>query len=173
MSKRQFLYEEGAVFALPLEDEGYGIGIITRRKPGRGNHGLFGYFFDQRFDKIPDISNISNLTPDSAVLSLMFGDLGLHRKTWTVIGDLPKFDRCDWPFPEFFKMPAPLHNPHAEVTVTQYDDKDPGNILGCFRISREEAKKYPEDSLAGAGAAEFLITQQIQLKEKNNRNYSV
>src|SRR5438093_11677278 len=93
-------YLEGDWVAVPLRGEaGGGVGRISRMAP-RGR-ALVGYFFGDRFPTLPTLRQVSHLKPDQAVLIRRFGDLGLIRGEWKVIGGASDFDRSVWPMPKF------------------------------------------------------------------------
>src|SRR5881392_968160 len=97
MAESRLSYREGDVFAVPLHDGSHAIGVVARI----GNGAVLGYFFDQRYENVPDISDVGELSHRSAGLIQIFGDLGLIRGTWPVLGQLPSWQREEWPMPAF------------------------------------------------------------------------
>lgn len=65
MAPRELAHREDDVFAVPLRDGGYGIGVVARRD---GKRAVLGYFFDPRYDSPPAVHNIGGLTALDAVL---------------------------------------------------------------------------------------------------------
>src|SRR4051812_7304936 len=92
------LCQEGDLFGVPLEGGGYGVGLVARSNQ---EGVVVGYFFGERFLHTPDASELATLDLGDAVLVKTFGDLGLLRSEWPVIGQLPGWRREDWPMPAF------------------------------------------------------------------------
>lgn len=145
-------YREGDVFAVPLRDGGYGVGVVARSK-GKGP--VLGYFFGPRYDDVPDLDEVARLEAVDNVLVQKFGDLGLIRGKWPVIGSLPEWRREGWPMPAFGR--------HEELTGrylrVEYADEDPNSRPREVEISREEFEHLPEDGLAGFGFTEARLTR--------------
>lgn len=94
-------YEEGDVFAVPLEKDGYCLGVVAR-KP-KGGKVLLGYFFGPRLIQIPKESEIPLFCPRDAVKVIKFGDLFLLKGKWPVISHIPNWNREVWPIPNFVR----------------------------------------------------------------------
>jgi hypothetical protein len=113
-------YSEGDIFALPLRDGGYGLGVVARMN---GKGAVFGYFFGRRYDEPPALAEVGELDPIDNVWVPIFGDLGLTRGTWPVVGPLPGWQRAEWPMPAFGR--------HEELTGrylrVEYGDDDPNS----------------------------------------------
>ncbi|MGH9822314.1 MAG: Imm26 family immunity protein [Blastocatellia bacterium] len=56
--KRKLPYVEGDWFAVPLDDQGYALGMIARARP-RGRM-LFGYFIGPRRREAPALAEVSD-----------------------------------------------------------------------------------------------------------------
>src|SRR5213592_3499242 len=50
MAPRKLPYREGDVFAVPLQDGAYGIGVVARMDR---EGAVLGYFFDRRYESVP------------------------------------------------------------------------------------------------------------------------
>jgi hypothetical protein len=50
---------------------------------------------------VPVLDDLVGLKPEDAVLVGRFGDLGLIKDRWRVVGPQPGFRRVDWPMPVF------------------------------------------------------------------------
>jgi hypothetical protein len=105
---------------------------------------LFGYFFGPRLTSSAPVDLVS-LRPEEAVLSMMFGDLGLYNRTWNVVGELAPWDRANWPMPKF-QFKDPLIN--GRWAVRTYDEDDISKLPQEESIWRDAG--LPEDGHAGA-----------------------
>jgi hypothetical protein len=150
---RKLPYAEGDVFAVPLEgDGGYGVGVVARAsKKGP----TLGYFFGPRRDEVPELSDVQDLEAVDNVLVAKFGDLGLIRGRWPIIGALPGWRREEWPMPAFGRDEQ-LSGRYLRV---EYADDDPNSRPCEIEVSREEFERLPEDGLAGFGFIEARLTR--------------
>ncbi len=159
MAPQKLPYREGDVFAVPLRDGGYGIGIVARMD---GKGAVLGYFFDRRYEAAPAAADVGRLTALDAVLIQIFGDVGLVRGTWPVIGQLRDWRREEWPMPAFGR--------HEELTGryfrVEYSDDDPNSRPHEVPISQEEFERLPEDGAAGFGFIEARLTRLLAEREK-------
>jgi hypothetical protein len=157
-------YKEGDVFAVPLGDGSFGIGLVARA-PKRGRI-LLGYFFGNRFTHVPAEQELPELTPQNALKVIRFGDLSLFESEWPNITHLVNFNRADWPIPKFVRR-----NPFSQRGwLVTYDDNDPSaqveEVLGDFGTS-----EYETDELYGAGAVEFMLAEVLAHgQDAANRN---
>ncbi len=46
---------------------------------------------------------MEDIRPENAILSVMFGDLGLINGEWDIIGQLPNWQRGEWAMPDFVR----------------------------------------------------------------------
>jgi hypothetical protein len=145
-------YKEGDWFAVPLGGGGFALGIIARMAP-KGRI-LLGYFFGPKRASMPELAEAAHLEPAEAILVEKFGDPGLIRGEWPLIGRTENWDRSLWPMPLFGR--------HIEFTESayqvQYPDDDPNGQPHETRISVEASKRLPSDGLSAYGAIEALLT---------------
>ena len=152
--KGKLPYDEGTVFAVPLKDKKYGIGLIARCN----RRGIaLGYFFGPPSRKVPSLSQIGSLDPQKAVLVEMFGDLGLIRNEWPILGPYREWDRRQWPVPKFLRIPL-LTDKHILI---EYDDKNLREIRNTA-IPPEKAVGLAEDGLSGYGAIEIKLSKLLE-----------
>jgi hypothetical protein len=152
--RRKLPYEEGTVFAVPLKDRKYAVGLIARC----GRRGIaLGYFFGPRREAVPSLAKIGLLDPRRAVLVSMFGDLGLIENKWPIIGRYPAWDRNQWLVPKFLRTPL-LTETHILI---EYDDKTLREIRNTI-IPRKKASGLPEDGLSGSGAIEIKLSKLLK-----------
>jgi hypothetical protein len=94
------LYSEGLVFLVPPRNGGFARGVIARASSE--GKALFGYFFGPRVASA-EAANFDDLQPATAVLRVMFGDLGLLKGEWPIRGTAKDWNRALWPMPEFVR----------------------------------------------------------------------
>jgi len=145
-------YTEGDLFAVPLRDHGYAVGLIARSAP----HGrvLFGCFFGPRHAGIPTLSELQSFLPQDAILRCRFGDLNLMERKWPVLGQMPGWERDTWQMPPFIRH-EPLTGRKFQVI---YADADPNSVASETKLPAE-AEIEPKDGMSGAGATELEITK--------------
>lgn len=152
MARRKLPYREGDVFAVPLRDGSCGLGVVARMN---GKGAVLGYFFGPRYDEPPELADVGDLSAVDNVLVQIFGDVGLIRGNWSVIGQLPGWRREEWPMPVFGRR--------EELTGrcwrVEYDDDDPNSRPHEVEVSPEECERLPEDGLAGFGFIEARLSR--------------
>lgn len=145
-----FPYTEGTVFVVPLRNGGYARGIVARAAPEGAC--LFGYFFGPKMAS-PEELSFENIEPEKAIMTPIFGDLGLLNGEWTVIGTLPDWRRDVWPMPDFVRR-DPIGKRAWRV---RYTDDDPS------KIESEESVPFDTNLLpnlsSGYGAVELKLTK--------------
>lgn len=144
---------EGDVFVVPLRDGGYGLGVLARYS---GDGLAFGYFFGPRMSECPDSINSSQLDAKGSVLVGQFGDPGLIKGQWPVIGHVLDFDRKMWPMPYF----SSSSGKSAHVMLSEYDE----NTLTLVRTLEIPASEledvfYVPDRVMGYGSVEIRLTK--------------
>ena len=147
----------GTVFAVPLQDEGFALGLAARVSPGAGVKTIFGYFFGERYAHVPSIEALPILASTGAIHSSRFSGLGIKNGTWTILGIYPEWDAADWPMPYFARKSLTSR----DVFITAYDNKNPGKRLGQRLGTASEAADLPRDGLEGYGAVEIVLTRLI------------
>ena len=145
-------YREGDLFAVPLRDGGYGVGLAIRAS---SDGVVVGYFFRARFEEPPRPEEIGSLSRDEAVWVKAFGDLRLLDGAWPVLGPLPGWRREEWPMPAFGRDES-LTKRFLRV---EYDDDNPNSRPRETPITEEEFERLPLDGLAGAGSVEKRLTR--------------
>ena len=144
-------YSEGSVFIVPLRKGGYARGVIARSDP-KGVI-LFGYFFGPRLTSA-DAAVSNDLDPHNAILRVMFGALGLRNGKWPILGMAPKWDRSEWPIPDFARR-DPLGR--MKSRRVRYSDDDPSHREAEYPV--EDDSGLATDSLSGYGAVEIKLTK--------------
>jgi hypothetical protein len=149
---KKLTYKEGDVFAVPLRDGGFSLGIVAR-SPRHGKV-LLGYFFPGKLPAVPKPPDLPVLLPENAMKVVRFGDLSLMTGEWPIIGSLQNWDRDDWPMPKFIRQ-DPLTK---RARLVSYADDDPNKEI-AEELCHFEATGYEADSLLGAGFVELLLTK--------------
>lgn len=143
---------EGDWFAVPLRTSGYAVGLIARANP---DGILVGYFFGPRRDAPPPLGELAELHSDQACVLLRFGDLGLLRGTWPLLGKLDGWDRSAWPMPVFGRFEELTGRSYA----VYYSDDDPSLLCREVEVAQDDIALSPSNDLYGAGAVEVALTR--------------
>lgn len=146
-------YSEGSVFLVPLQGGGYAPGVVARSAP-KGKV-LLGYFFGPSVASDSDVT-VEALRVEDAVLCARFGDLGLVKGLWPIVGSIPHWDRSAWPMSNtvrrgVFGMPNPI--------LVRYADDDPSKVVGEEVL--EHDCDLPADGLAGYGFVEAVLSKKL------------
>ncbi|PIT01756.1 hypothetical protein TSA1_13990 [Bradyrhizobium nitroreducens] len=145
-------YEEGSVFAMPLPNGGFARGVVARMP--RNGKVLLGYFFGPHLEARGE-ATLDDLHPDLAVARIRFGDLGLIEGRWLILGNIPSWNRADWPFPDFVRR-DPISR---KAWLVRYVNDDPLRSVSELLSNYEDLQLLDSDGLFGAGAAEARISK--------------
>lgn len=152
MPRRRLPYRDGDWFAVPLRDgHGYGVGIVARHD-GRG--GVIGYLFDHRSEKVPTLEEVSGFRPSEAIRVMRFGDLGLVKGQWPVLGQRGEWQPDEWPIPDFGRR-----EPTGRAFRVIYSADDLRGPVREEPITDSACDKLPRDALSGSGAVERVLTE--------------
>jgi hypothetical protein len=151
MVKKQ-KYREGSWVAVPLDPNGFAIGLVARKSRGGI---LIIYFFDKVFSKPPNLSELETFTPEDAVKVGQVGDLGILNGEWKVIGELPDWNRSLWRIPNFVRR----EEFSGRIWLVTYSDDNPNLVLSEKRITEKDAAGLEKDSLWGYKSAEKKISK--------------
>jgi hypothetical protein len=152
MARRCQAHKVGDWFTVPLRSGGIAVGLVARANLGGV---LLGYFYGPRRTEPPALSQVAELQADEAILVGKFGDLGLRRGTWRVLGHAPTWVQAQWPMPTFVRQEA-LTDRCVQVP---YADEDPNRVVWGAEIPAKWAERLPEDGLMGAGFIELRLTR--------------
>lgn len=133
--------KEGDIVAVPLPSHGWAVGVVARAD-GKGI--CFGYFFGPRLNEIPDPNSLGSLDSDAADYVHMFGDLGILKNKWSIIGRVEPWDRNQWPMALF----------HAGGSIVVRYDEYSLEEVGRMKVSSQECDGLPVDGLGGSGFIE-------------------
>lgn len=157
--KAKFPYAEGDWFVVPLRSGGNATGIIARMD---GKGGIIGYFFGPVHGTPPSLAAIQHNRPDEAILVANFGDLGLARGEWKVLGRSSVWDREAWPVPAFVRRDAVTGTPKKVI----YRELNFDTEIALLPCSPEEAELLPRDGVMGYGAVEIRLTSLLSASVK-------
>lgn len=153
-------YPESTIFAVPLSDGRFALGLVARRAPRAAM--IFGYFFGPRISSITNTPKISDLSKWDVVLRCRFGDLALLNGNWPVIGKVPLWNRSDWPMPLFYRdeyeFLRPSDSTDSRLILIKRSDDNPARVEWERRVPELPSDVVP-DSLYGAGAVEIRLSK--------------
>lgn len=156
MGRHKKNYTQGSVFAVPLRDGGFGLGVVARSS--RGGITL-GYFFGPRRDELPGSDVATLLNPADVLLIRLFGDLGLLRGEWPVLGRIPDWKSEDWPVPFFVRV---NYADPRQSRLVEYDPVNLGVVAKAHSIGDDRLDDYFEDGMSGYGALEVQLTNLLR-----------
>lgn len=149
---RRLPYGDADWFAVPLrEGGGFGVGVVARHDR-RG--GVIGYLFNLRSHDVPTLDDVAGFRPSDAIRVMRFGDLGLIKGQWPILGKLEGWHPDHWPIPEFGRR-----EPTGRAFRVIYSAEDLRGPVREEPISAEECDQLPRDALSGAGAVERVLTE--------------
>ncbi len=149
MKKQKSSYHEGTLFLVPLRDHGFVRGLVCRAD-GKGV--VFGHFFGPRIESAIALPLDGDLGPSNALLSGCFGELGITKGAWPIVGELSAFDRRNWPLPVFIREVA------GQTYARELNDSL--EILSERKVLVEELPVTTcRDSVMGYGFVEMRLTK--------------
>ncbi|MEV7664130.1 Imm26 family immunity protein [Paenarthrobacter sp. NPDC089316] len=140
----------GRPLAAPLNDGGYGLGLVARMS-SQGI--LLGYFFAPKWAQVPSLPEVKSLSPNDSVLIGRFSSLGLKQGAWEVLGSVLGWVPEEWHLPVFARTELIT----GRSIRVHYDDSDPSWRLGEETAPGGDNEGKPEDGLMGAGYVENVL----------------
>ena len=140
---RKLPYTAGDLFAVPLADAVWSVGLAARTF-GRG--GILSYFFGNTYPEAPRLEELENVNPAGAIWITRHGDLGLLQGQWLVLGPLPGWHPDAWPVPMFRRQELLT----GRLLGVIYQNERLDQLGHEFEIPQEQFESPPEDGLAGA-----------------------
>ncbi|WP_437491795.1 Imm26 family immunity protein [Sorangium sp. So ce1014] len=129
---------------------GYGTGFVARAN-GMGE--VFGYFFGPRRSTIFSDDATRTLRPEDAVMMRLFGDLGLIRREWPIIGTDSELDISRWKMPGFVYR----DDTTGKTWIRYYDERRLGLFVREEPCDPAMEKSLPMDGLSGQVALEVHL----------------
>lgn len=109
------IYEEGDVYAVPLQKGGWAICVVARSKDRNMDGFVLGYFFGPKRDAIPAIDDITGLSPKKALIVVRCNADKIINGDWPFIGKLDKIDKAEWPYPDMFIIRGEFGTPSDDI----------------------------------------------------------
>jgi hypothetical protein len=97
-----------------------------------------------------------SFSPETSLLSGLFGDLAIVRGDWPILGQLPSWDRKDWPLP---RLSTKLAN--GSFRLTRYDEDTLEAINEKITQDERLALRLPEDGVMGYKYVELMLSSLI------------
>jgi hypothetical protein len=150
MKKNKLPYREGTWFSVPLRTGGFAVGVVAKLD---GHGGIFGYFFKPARSGLPTMAELSQLASQDAVFMRRFGDLGILKGKWPIVGHSEHWDAPSWPMPPFVSVDRVSGKAFLVTLGDRFEE-----------LSRQDhvpssADRYPEDADSGYGAVELHLTR--------------
>lgn len=150
---RKNKYEEGTWFLVPLYGCVFSAGVVARVSMSSKGV-LLGYFFQNVYMRPPGLDELCDLSPEEACEALIFGDMGLKKGEWPILGRCDAWSSEDWHMPKFMRA-EPISGRRYEVF---YDTNDPAKRLGERELKYGEYVNLKNDSLFGHIAVQRYIS---------------
>ena len=155
MAKR-IKYDEGDIFAVPLRSGSFGIGILTTISNTRT--GAVGYFYEPAYAKLPTLESIPRLIPSKAIDICHFGDLGIVKGEWPILGKQEPFLNKEWEVTKFWHHDS-ISNRYS---IRVYEPPDYVYWVSEYEVSEVEIGAIPKDGLYGKEALEIKLTKLLE-----------
>ena len=148
MRKKKIKVEEGDIFAVPLRQGGYDIGLIARKHKTSN----LGYFFDKVYQSPPETLDVTGINNWKVTLIGQFSAIGIEEGEWPLLKTAFNFKREDWPIP-VLKMQEPITEQYFAVLYddTLFNEKR-------YLITKEAADKLFGHGVYGYGALEKKLS---------------
>lgn len=146
-------YREGTCFAVPLDDQTFGLGVVARSS--RWGRVVAGYFFGPRRATVPSVDSLGRLEPGSAIVAWRFSDVYLLETRWPIIGAHPRWVRELWPCPAYARSDAST----GRTTRVTYSDVHPARVEREEEISSDVGMALERDVLMSASAVERELAE--------------
>lgn len=141
-----------SVVLVPLNPSGYAVGVVIR-SDGRGR--AVGAFFGPRVEDGSSV-DASALRLEDARLVCCFGDHGIYKKRWPVIGVVPNWKSENWSVTKFVRG----HDDPKLCYVTEYDESL--NVVSESVLPAAAGEGLPEDAQYGSGVVEAKLAKLLQ-----------
>lgn len=132
--------KEGHIYSLPMFSGTQWFALVARNHQGT----LLIHFYPARHQ-------IGGVPP---ALTQKVGDLGIRNGEWRDEGELPGWNRKDWPVPQFRRL-MPWEEPSNETTIVTYGE----NLAGTptTEVLEGSFEHLPRDGLSGHKAVNAYL----------------
>lgn len=149
-------YAEGDIFAVPLPDGLFAVGVVARAT--RKRRVILAYFFGLKLSESPTDRSAFDLQAANASKAVRVGDLHIVEGKWPVIGRVRDWRREEWPMPRYIRRGVPeIGSPALIIT---YHDDDPLVPIAEQRCE-QSTTGLENDSVWGAGFAEAVLDRDL------------
>jgi len=152
-------YAEATLFAVPLNPQGFALGLVARG--GRKRGVALAYFFPWHYESIPSLESLGELDPKAAIKAIRISDYGLVKAEWPMLGKYEHFVRSDWPMPEF----AMQQEFAGRRWVLQFSDDNPTEVVNRTLAEIADIAHLEPVEVYGAGAVETVLSKLIVLSK--------
>ncbi len=108
----------------------------------------------RRYERVPEIEAVKRFTRADALRVVRFGDLGLIRASWPVIGRSESWTSVEWPLPAFARRDV-----SGRCYRVEYDPHELRQPCREVEVEADECNRLPRDALSGSGAVERVLTE--------------
>jgi len=158
MKTKKIKFKEGDLFAVPLQQGGYVIGLAARDNKGI----TLGYFFNLVYASLPVEVKGDVISKDNVIFIGKFSAQGIEKGEWPLINTDFIFNRDEWPIP-VFQMQHPLTEKYFAVI---YDETLVNEKR--YAITEQEASKLFGDGLHGYGVIETKLSRLLAVTPASN-----
>lgn len=146
-------YSVGNCFLVPLRNGGFARGLISKMD-GKGS--VFGYFFGPKFKNESEVPVVGLNEVDAYILKGKFGDLGLIKEEWKLIGSIANWNSENYPLPKFLRLDNDGVTGYLSTYNNDTFDFEREVVVDISKIS---PKEYPIDRMMGYGSVEIKLTK--------------
>ena len=142
---------EGEWYAIPIEGGGFARGLVARTSST--DEFFLGYFFGPLIEDLPTLDSATGLRAQDAVLVVLVNYFG--ERPWQLLGQLPAWDRYQWPIPAFgryFDFEAPKRDLRLDYVEDDLDSEPAGTW-----VPAEEVRQLPREGRTSTRGVETRL----------------
>jgi hypothetical protein len=152
MKSKKIKAMEGYLVAVPLNQNGYGLGLVARKN----KRVCLGYFFNRVYSTLPMDVSPGEMDKKDVILIAKFSSLGIEDGSWPIIKSLQEFNPFDWPIPVFQGKDYLAERYFAIVY-----EEDIMNEKKRYSISQQEASTLFEHGLHGYISLQNALSKRL------------
>ena len=154
MKTKRIIAKEGDVIAIPLNQGGYGIGLVARTN----KRTMLGYFFNNVYQTVPTDILPGEINEKNVVLVAKFSSLGIEDGTWPILARFSNFTKTGWPIP-VFKMQHALTGKYFAIIY----EEDLLNEKSRHLVTGQEASLLFEHGSHGYISLENALSKLLRV----------